>query len=598
MTYEVPLQDMQFVLQHVAGLSDVLQLPGYQDFTIDIVEAVLHENARIAEQVIAPLNRVGDIYPPRWDGGEVTCPPGYQQAFRTYGEGGWQGLSHPLQFGGQGMPKLVAAACMESLEGACLAFSLCPLLTDGVIEALLAVGSPAQQQLFIPPLVHGKWTGTMNLTEPQAGSDLAQVRTRAEPQGDGTYRLFGQKIFITFGEHDLAENIVHLVLARTPGAPPGVKGLSLFIVPKYLVNADGSLGYRNDVYCASLEHKLGIHGSPTAVLVYGEGNGGTHPGALGHLIGEEGRGLEYMFVTMNAARFAVGMQGVAISQRATQQAVQFAAQRLQGRPVDAPPTAQEPVAIHEHPDVQRMLLHMQSVTEAGRALTYVAASQLDFALQHPDKTHRKRAAAIYDYLVPVVKGFCAEMAQEVVSLGLQVHGGMGYVEETGAAQLFRDARILPIYEGTTAIQANDLLARKTLRDGGTVARALIAVMRETAQQLGSSEQATLITIGQRVASAADDFAAAVEFLVGHHTVSLRDTFAGSVPYLMLAGLALSGWQMARAALVCQSEAVSDRQRVTKLASALFYATHILPRTCALRTAITEGGRAVRYNGPR
>src|SRR5690606_27070465 len=391
------------------------------------------------------------------------------------------------EWGGQGLPRLLSAATSETLNSANLSFALCPLLTDGVIEALSIAGSPEQRERFLPALLEGRWTGTMNLTEPQAGSDLAQIATRALPQEDGTYRLHGQKIFITYGEHDMAENIVHLVLARTPDAPKGVKGISLFIVPKYLVNEDGSLGARNDVWCASLEHKLGIHGSPTAVLLYGSGKGDVGEGAVGHLVGQENRGLEYMFIMMNAARYAVGIQGVALSERALQHATAYAHERMQGQALEG---SAGPVAIANHPDVQRMLLTMRALTEGARALAYVAAAACDKSRRHPDAAEQGRNKALYEYLVPVVKGFSTELSVEVASLGIQVHGGMGFIEETGAAQYYRDARILPIYEGTTAIQANDFVGRKVLRNGGQVARHLAAEMRATVSELQAAASAS------------------------------------------------------------------------------------------------------------
>jgi 3-(methylthio)propanoyl-CoA dehydrogenase len=378
-------------------------------------------------------------------------------------------VQHAVEFGGQGLPKLIGTPCIEMLNAANLSFALCPLLTDGAIEALMVAGTQAQQDQYVPNLISGKWTGTMNLTEPQAGSDLAMVRSRAVRQPDGTYRVTGQKIYITYGEHDMAENIVHLVLARTPEAPEGVKGISLFIVPKILVNADGSLGKRNDVWCQSIEHKLGIKASPTAVLLYGDGKGDVgvgedgKPGAIGYLIGEENRGLEYMFVMMNAARFAVGMQGVAVADRAYQKAVGYARDRVQSRDVAG---SSGPVSIIHHPDVRRMLMTQRSLTEGARALAYVAAAASDAGHYAAESEVRKTNMAVYEYLVPIVKGFSTEMSLEVTSLGVQVHGGMGFIEETGAAQYYRDARILTIYEGTTAIQANDLIGRKTVRDCG------------------------------------------------------------------------------------------------------------------------------------
>ncbi|HZH05045.1 MAG TPA: acyl-CoA dehydrogenase family protein, partial [Lautropia sp.] len=512
MTYAAPLKDMLFVIRELAGLEAVRRLPGFEEATDDTVEAVLDEAAKFNSEVVAPLNWSGDIKPSTVSNGVVTTSPGFREAFKLFGESGWQGVLHPVDFGGQGLPKLVATACNEMLNSANLSFALCPLLTDGAIEALMTAGTDAQKQVYLPKMIEGRWTGTMNLTESQAGSDLSLVRTRAEPQPDGSYRIFGQKIYITFGEHDMAENIVHLVLARIPGAPPGVKGISLFIVPKYLVDAEGAIGPRNDVFCASIEHKLGIKASPTAVLVYGDDKGEVGPGAVGHLIGQENRGLEYMFIMMNAARFAVGMQGIAVAERAYQKAAQFARERVQSRAVEG---SSGPVAIISHPDVRRMLMTMRALTEGARALAYVAAAASDTANASPDKTVVAQSKTFYEFLVPIVKGFATEMSIEVASLGVQIHGGMGYIEETGAAQYYRDARILTIYEGTTAIQANDLVGRKTARDGGKTALAIIEQARVTQAELLSSEDPECNRIGQRLAVGLDALDDAVDFVVGH-----------------------------------------------------------------------------------
>ena len=595
MPYVTPLQDFRFALKALAGLDDILKLPGFEEVTPDLVDAILDENARFVEQAIVPLNVPGDRQPPRWEDGRVTTTPGFRQGFADYAASGWQGLQHPAQWGGQGLPRLVAAAPSENIQAASLAFSLCPMLTDGVIEALLTVGSDAQRQAYVPNLIAGKWTGTMNLTEPQAGSDLAQVATRAVPQADGTYRLSGQKIFITYGEHDLAENIIHLVLARTPDAPAGVKGISLFIVPKFLVNADGSLGPRNDVWCASLEHKLGIHGSPTAVLLYGSGKGDAGEGAVGYLVGEQNRGLEYMFIMMNAARFGVGQQGIAVSERAYQHALAYARERVQGRAVEG---SAGPVPIARHPDVQRMLLTMRALTEAARAVSFVAAAAHDKGTHHPDAEVRARNRAFYEYLVPIVKGFSTETAVEVASLGIQVHGGMGYIEETGAAQYYRDARILPIYEGTTAIQANDLVGRKTLRDGGATAYACIAAMRDTLKTLDTetgradaADREGLYLLRDNLDQAIQAYDGAVAFILEHAQSNIRAVYAASVPYLMLAGTVHGGWQMARAALACRrqmAEGSTDPFYRAKLATALFYGAQVLPRALSLSAAVRAG----------
>ncbi len=431
MSYVAPLKDMLFVLRHLAGIDEVASLPGFAEAGYDTAQAVLEECAKFNEQVVAPLNRDGDLQPATLRDGAVTTSPGFGAAFRQFADGGWQGIQHPEEFGGQGLPKLIATPCMEILNAANLSFALCPLLTDGAIEALLVAGSQAQKELYIPNLVSGAWTGTMNLTEPQAGSDLALVRTKAVPQADGSHRIFGQKIFITYGEHDMAGNIVHLVLARTPDAPEGVKGISLFVVPKFLVDEQGRPGRRNDVWCQSIEHKLGIKASPTAVLIYGDDKGEVGAGAIGYLIGEENRGLEYMFVMMNAARFAVGVQGVAVAERAYQQAVAYARERLQSRDVAGSSGA---VPIIRHPDVRRMLMTMRAHTEAARALAFVAAAASDAGHRAADEAIRRENMAIYEFLVPIVKGWSTEMSLEVTSLGVQVHGGMGFIEETGAAQ--------------------------------------------------------------------------------------------------------------------------------------------------------------------
>lgn len=600
MSYRAPIQDIRFVLKELAGLDSVLALPGFEEISQDLVDAVLEENARFVEQAIAPLNRAGDMTPAKWSDGAVTTSPGFKKAFEEFAQGGWQGLQHEPEWGGQGLPKLVGAPASENINAANLAFSLCPLLTDGVIEALTAVGTEEQKARFIPPMLEGRWTGTMNLTEPQAGSDLALVATKAVKQGDGTYRLSGQKIFITYGEHDMAENIVHLVLARTPDAPKGVKGISLFVVPKFMVGDDGALGARNDVWCASLEHKLGIHGSPTAVLLYGSGKGDVGEGAVGYLIGEENRGLEYMFIMMNAARYAVGIQGIAISERALQHATAYANERLQGQALEG---SAGPVAIANHPDVQRMLLSMRSLTEGARAVAYVAASASDISRHHADPAVRAQNKAVYEYLVPIVKGFSTEISVEVASLGLQVHGGMGFIEETGAAQFYRDARILPIYEGTTAIQANDFVGRKVLRDGGAVAKALAKEMRATVAQLeaaaaaGGKDADGMALIARRLAAAVTAYESANEFVLGNAKDALRAVFLGSVPYLMLAGIVNAGWQLARAALICGQQADAENASsfyTQKLATSVFYAAHILPRAESLSVAVCEGAVASQY----
>jgi len=587
-SYNAPLKDMQFVLTELANLAEINALPGCEDATPDTVEAVLEENAKFCRDVIAPLNRVGDKDPSYWKDGAVTTTKGFREAFKAYAEAGWQGVQHPQDFGGQGLPKLVATPCMEMLHGANLSFALVALLSDGAIEALLTAGSDAQKARFLEPLVSGRWTGTMNLTEPQAGSDLAAVRTRAEPQGDGTYKLFGTKIYITYGDHDMTENIVHLVLARTPDAPPGVKGISLFIVPKFMINEDGSLGERNDVGCVSIEHKLGIKASPTAVLQFGD-NGG----AVGTLVGEENRGLEYMFIMMNAARFGVGIQGVGLAEHAYQGAVAFAKDRVQSRDVAG---SSGPVTIIHHPDVRRMLMSMRSQTEAARALAYVGAALSDLAHHHPDDATRTANLAIYEYLVPVIKGWATEMSEQVARDGVQVHGGMGFIEETGAAQHYRDAKILTIYEGTTAIQANDLVGRKTVRDGGAVAKALIAQIRDVERQLGEAQNADFAAIAQRLQEGSAALEQVVEYVVANIRTDVKAVFAGSVTYLKLAGIVLGGWQMARAALAAQKRLDAGEGDAAfyraKIGTARFFADHILSQAPGLRTSIVDGAAGV------
>ncbi|MDQ8003126.1 MAG: acyl-CoA dehydrogenase, partial [Pseudomonadota bacterium] len=474
------------------------------------------------------------------------------------------------------------------LNSANLSFALCPLLTDGAIEALLTAGSDELKATYLEKLVSGEWTGTMNLTEPQAGSDLALVRTRAEPLPDGTYKIFGTKIFITYGEHDMVENIVHLVLARVAGAPEGVKGISLFVVPKFMVNPDGSLGARNDVHCVSIEHKLGIKASPTAVLQYGD-----HGGAIGYLVGEENRGLEYMFIMMNAARYAVGVQGIAVAERAYQHAVAYARERVQSRPVDGSMNKSAPI-IH-HPDVKRMLMTMRAYTEGCRAMASVAAAAYDAAHHHPDAEARAQNQAFYEFLVPLVKGYSTEMSLEVTSLGVQVHGGMGFIEETGAAQYYRDAKILTIYEGTTAIQANDLVGRKTARDGGRTAQAIAAQVEKTEAELAASGSAEAQAVQKRLKAAREAFLDVVGFVAGQTKASPNAVFAGSVPYLMLAGNLIAGWQLARSLLVAQALAAKGEDAAfmnAKVTTARFYADHILAKAPGLRDSIVEGAESV------
>lgn len=587
MAYTAPLKDMLFNIRHLARIEQIAQMPGFEDAGLETAQAVLEESARFNQDVVAPLNEAGDRNPSSWKDGVVTTTPGFKQAFQQFAAGGWQGLQHPADFGGQGLPKTIGAACGEMLNSANLSFALCPLLTDGAIEALLTAGSDALKATYLEKLVSGAWTGTMNLTEPQAGSDLALVRTRAEPLPDGRYKLFGTKIFITYGEHDMADNIVHLVLARVQGAPEGVKGISLFVAPKFLVNADGSLGQRNDVRCVSIEHKLGIKASPTAVLQFGDAG----EGAIGELVGEENRGLEYMFIMMNAARYAVGVQGIAVAETAYQKAAAFAKERVQSRPVDGSVAASAPI-VH-HPDVRRMLMTMRALTEGCRAMASVAAAAYDAAHHHPDAQVRKDNQAFYEFMVPLVKGYSTEMSLEVTSLGVQVHGGMGFIEETGAAQFYRDARILPIYEGTTAIQANDLVGRKTARDGGKGARAIAAQVEATEAELAKSGSADAQAVGRRLTAARQAFVEVVDFIAGASRSDPNAVYAGSVPYLLLAGNLVAGWQLARSLLAAEQHRAEDPAFMqAKIATARFYAEHILTRAPGQRDAIVDGAASV------
>ena len=583
MSYSAPIKDMLFVMTELAGLDDVARLPGFEDATPATAQSVLEEAARLCGEVWAPLNVVGDRQPAQWRDGEVHATPGFREAFQQFVEGGWQGLAHPVEYGGQGLPKLVAAACLEMQFAANLSLATCPSLTDGAIEALLIAGSEAQKRRYLPRLVSGQWCGTMNLTEPQAGSDLALLRTRAERRADGTYRIFGTKIFISWGEHDMSGNIVHLVLARTPDAPEGVKGISLFLVPKYLVDENGEAGARNDVRCLSIEHKMGLRGSATATLQYGD-NGG----AIGELIGEENRGLEYMFVMMVAARFAVGTQGVAIADRAYQKARDYAKERVQGRPVDG--SSQQAVPIVQHPDVRRMLGTMRALAEASRAVAYVAAAHADHAHRHPDATTRAAHHVVYEFMVPVVKGWSTEMSVEVASLGVQIHGGMGFIEETGAAQFYRDARILPIYEGTTAIQGNDLIGRKTVRDGGAVAAWFSGEVGQVLQALEASpafaDEPAFKAMHRHLHTATRSFEAAVAFMLEQAKRDPNAAYLGGVPYLKLVGVVLGGWQMARALLAAHRLMEQDPAfHRAKVATAHCYATHVLPLAVAYEATI-------------
>src|SRR5438874_5962502 len=576
-TYRAPLKDMRFVLNELAGLGDVAKLPGYADATPETVDAILEEASKFASGVLDPINYSGDQEGSKWSDGSVKTPKGFKDAYKQFCEGGWNALPFEAEWGGQGLPRLVSTPVQEMWKSSNMSFSLCPLLTQGAIEALLLRGSPELQKRYLPKMVEGSWTGTMNLTEPQAGSDLSLVRTRAERQGDH-YLISGQKIFITYGEHDLAENIVHLVLARTTEAPEGVKGISLFVVPKFVPNEDGTPGKRNGEKCASIEHKLGIHASPTAVMVYDK--------AVGYLVGEENRGLEYMFIMLNAARFAVGLEGVAIAERAFQRALAFAKERVQGRDLVQGGKA---VPIIRHPDVRRMLMLMKSQTEAMRALAYTTAAAMDYARKHPDAAARERHQAFVDLMIPVVKGWCTETGIDVASLGVQVHGGMGFIEETGAAQYLRDARITTIYEGTTGIQAMDLVGRKISREAGQTAKAWLASLKTLDAELARSGNADIKALRAQLAPGVQAVADCVNFIV--ESKDPRATFAGAVPFLKLMGIVAGGWQMARAALAAERQLASgDRAFLeAKIATARFYGDHVLVQAPALRDTVVKGG---------
>jgi alkylation response protein AidB-like acyl-CoA dehydrogenase len=586
-TYSAPVRDMQFAIHELADLGAVASLAGCEDATPDLVNSVLDEAAKFAGGVWAPLERAGDVEGARWNDGHVLMPDGFHAAYRQFVEAGWNGLRFEAEYGGQGLPKLVDAAVMEMWNGANLGFSLVSLLTQGAIEAILLRGSEAQKQKYLPRLVTGEWTGTMNLTEPQAGSDLALLRASAVAEGDH-YRIRGQKIFISFGEHDLAENIIHLVLARTPNAPEGVKGISLFLVPKFLVNEDGSLGERNDVSCVSIEHKLGIHASPTATLVFGDKDG-----AIGYLLGEENRGLEAMFIMMNEARFAVGLQGLGVAERAYQRALAWAKQRIQGKEATNGGRA---VPIIRHPDVRRMLLSMKSRIEAMRSLAYVVAGQLDVARRHAEPAAPARAQAMAELLIPVVKGWSTESAIDIASIGLQVHGGMGYVEETGAAQHLRDARITTIYEGTTGIQAIDLVGRKILRDDGRAIRMLIEEIEQVADRLDGAAQDDLAVIQTRLRAGLAALSAAVDWLRQAGRQDLNTVLCGATPFLHLLGIVSGGWQMARAAAIARNRLDAGANDPAfyraKITTARFFADHSLSQAAGLAEMTMHGAAAV------
>ena len=582
-TYLAPVRDMRFVMNDLAGLSGLQSLPGFGDATPELADAVLEEAAKLAAEVLAPLNKPGDAQGARLGKDGVIAADGFAKAYRLFVEGGWNGLGGDPEFGGQGLPSLVHAATVEMWNAANMSFALCPMLTIGAMEAIKAHGSAEQKARYLPKLVSGEWTGTMNLTEPQAGSDLSAVRTRAVPEGDH-YRIRGQKIFITWGDHDMTANVIHLVLARLPDAPEGTRGISLFLVPKFLVGADGSLGARNDVQCASIEHKLGIHASPTCVMSFGDGEG-----AIGYLVGRENQGLAHMFTMMNEARQKVGLQGLGIAERAYQQAREYARERVQGRLAGR--KSGERVTIVHHPDVRRMLMTMKSQVEAMRAFGYVVAADIDLAHRHPDAAERRMRQDRVELLTPVLKGWCTELGVEIASLGVQVHGGMGYIEETGACQYLRDARIATIYEGTTGIQAGDLVGRKLATDQGAAMRMLVAEMRATEAELVRADVADLAAIAAALGDATKTLERATTAVLRHLAASPDAALAASVNYLMLVGYVCGGWQMARAAAAAHARLASGDDEgfhQAKIATARFYAEQVLPKASSLAAAVLSG----------
>jgi alkylation response protein AidB-like acyl-CoA dehydrogenase len=587
MSYTAPVEDFLFALEELAGIREIAALPGYGEVTPELVRSVLKEAAKFTAGVIAALNRVGDQQGSRFENGVVRTPDGFREAYAKFAAAGWNGLPFDPEHGGQGLPWTLAMAVQEMTASACLSFSLCPLLTQGAVELLTAHGSAAQKRAYLPKLVSGRWTGTMNLTEPQAGSDIGALRTRAVRDGDH-YRITGQKIFITYGEHDMAENIVHMVLARTPDAPPGIKGISLFIVPKYRVTPDGTLGARNDLRCVSLEEKLGIHGSPTAVMAYGDSGG-----AIGELIGEENRGIEYMFTMMNNARLSVGVEGPAVAERAYQQARDYACTRIQGRAADGAEPA--PVPIIRHPDVRRMLMTMRAEIEAMRGLVAFTAGCLDRAKRHPDAAERRRQQALVDLLTPVVKAWCTDTGCAVASTALQVHGGLGFIEATGAAQHYRDVRIALIYEGTNGIQAIDLVGRKLQRDGGAAANAFIEYMRASAAELTTAEAADLRSTATRLGDGFRDLTRATNWLVDVGMSDKARALAGATPYLQLFGTVVGGWLLARQAMAAQrrqEEHGDSAFLAAKRTIAQFYACNLLPQARALAESVIAGADSV------
>lgn len=577
--YQAPLRDFQFLIHELVDFESITKLPGYEE-AADFADAVLEEAGNFASTALDPLNVVGDREGCKFEDGEVTTPKGFKDAYHLFSEAGWFGLAVEPEFGGQGLPQLLATATLEMWNASNMGFALGPLLNQGAIEAILLCGTEEQKKLYVPNLVSGKWAGTMDLTEPQAGSDLAAVSTKAVPNGDH-FLISGQKIFITYGEHDYTENIIHLTLGRTPNAPEGIKGISLFITPKFLVNADGSLGARNDIWCSGIEHKLGIHASPTCSLNYGETSGG----AVGYLVGEENEGLKYMFIMMNMSRFSMGVQAYAAADRAFQAALEYAKERVQSREVGSKDPA--PVAILAHPDVRRLLMNVKSQVEAMRALAFYTAEAMDHHAD-PDPVKQEEAAAIVEFFTPIVKGWSTEVAPSLCSDALQVFGGSGYIEETGVAQYYRDVRIASIYEGTTAIQANDLMGRKFLRDSGKVAMQVIGLIQATARELEGSSNADSKAIGVELGKGVAALTTAATWLNTNAKKDVRHTFAAAVPYLMLWGYVAGAWQLGRSALIAEKK-LDDPFYAAKLVTARYYADHVLPKATGYAHEVTSGG---------
>lgn len=588
MTFKTPVRDMAFTLDHMAGFGALERTGAFEDLSQDIVSAILEEMGKYCDNVVAPLNEKSDAEGAVLENGVVRTTAGFKKAYKQYVEGGWNALAFPHEAGGQGLPQALAVALVDGLNGACMSFAIGTTLTTGAVKAILHAATPEQKKLYLEKMVSGEWTGTMNLTEPQAGSDLSGVRTRAEPMGDGAYKISGQKIFITYGDHDMTDNIVHLVLARLPDAPEGTAGLSMFLVPKVHVNEDGSLGARNDVQCVGLEEKMGLHGSPTCVMSYGE-NGEC----VGSLLGEEHKGLKNMFVMMNAARLDVGVQGVGVAERAFQRALAYAQERRQGRPPGVKTGEQAP--IYEHPDVRRMLYAMKSLVEASRAICYANAVAYDLARYAPDEGKRREAKALEELLTPISKAWSTDRANDVASLGVQVHGGMGYVEETGAAQHMRDARIAAIYEGTNGIQAMDLVGRKLQGDGGAAAKAFIKHVRDEAVLAKAGRREDLHHIGERLLAAAEALGQSTLWLLENAGKDQAHALAGATPYLKQFGNVAGGYYLTRGALgaaLALNEGDDTAYNESKIAIARFFADNFLTEAVGLTEAVTAGAGAV------